>query len=81
MRLEGIGEIKNTLIQIILVYLIVDFATDIAEVEARVSWDMLLKPVAILLLAGALRLVGNTHFEDHTPAEAGLAPPSSPNQR
>ena len=81
MRVEGISELKNTLVQIILVYLIVDFATDVAEVEERVSWDMLLKPVAILLLAGALRLLGNTRSEDHTPAEAGDAPSSSPNQR
>jgi uncharacterized membrane protein YqhA len=81
MRVEGISELKNTLVQIILVYLIVDFATDIAEVEERVSWEMLLKPVAILLLAGALRLLGNPRSQDHTPAEAGDAPSSSPNQQ
>jgi uncharacterized membrane protein YqhA len=81
MRVEGIGELKNTLVQIILVYLIVDFATDVAEVEKRVSWDMLLKPVAILLLAGALRLLGDTRSGDHTPAEAGDVPSSTRNQR
>jgi uncharacterized membrane protein YqhA len=69
MRVQGIGELKNTLIEIILVYLIVDFATDVAEVETRVSWDMLLKPAAIFLIAGALRLVRNPRSEDHTYAD------------
>jgi len=69
MRVQGIGELKNTLIEIILVYLIVDFATDVAEVETRVSWDMLLKPAAIFLIAGALRLVRNPRSEDHAHAD------------
>ena len=81
MRVEGIGELKNTLIEIIVVYLIVDFATDVAEVETRVSWDMLLKPAAIFLIAGALRLVRNTRSEDHTHADIGPARTSSPDQR
>ena len=73
MRVQGIGELKNTLIEIILVYLIVDFATDVAEVETRVSWDMLLKPAAIFLIAGALRLVRNPRSEDHMHAD--IEPP------
>jgi uncharacterized membrane protein YqhA len=81
MRIEGISEIKNTLIQIILVYLIVDFATDITEVEQHVSWDMLLKPVAILLLAGALRLLGTIRFQHDAHAEAGLGMSPSANQQ
>ena len=81
MRVEGIGELKNTLIEIIVVYLIVDFATDVAEVETRVSWDLLLKPAAIFLIAGALRLVRNTRSEDHTQADIGPARASSPDQR
>src|SRR4029453_11223377 len=80
MRIEGISELKNTLIEIILVYLIVDFATDVVEVETRVSWDMLLKPVAILLIAGTLRLVRNIRSEDHTPADVGPARPSRRDQ-
>ena len=80
MRVEGIGELKNTLIEIIVVYLIVDFATDVAEVEARVSWDMLLKPAAIFLIAGALRLLRNTRSEDHARADMGAARAPSPKQ-
>jgi uncharacterized membrane protein YqhA len=57
MRVDGIAEIKITLIEVILVYLVVDFVTDVVEVETQVSWDMLVKPVAILFIAGALRLI------------------------
>jgi uncharacterized membrane protein YqhA len=57
MRIDGIAEIKITLIEVILVYLVVDFVTDVVEAETPVSWDMLVKPVAILLIAGALRLI------------------------
>ena len=57
MRVDGIAEIKITLIEVILVYLVVDFVTDVVEVETQVSWDMLVKPVAILSIAGALRLI------------------------
>ena len=80
MRVEGIGELKNILIEIILVYLIVDFATDVAEFETLVSWDMLVKPAAIFLIAGALRLVRNNRSEDHTHADIVPARVPSPNQ-
>src|SRR5205809_6476638 len=81
MRVEGIGELKNTLIEIIVVYLIVDFATDVAEFETRVSWDMLVKPAAIFLIAGALRLLRNSRSEDHTHADIGPLRASGSNQR
>jgi uncharacterized membrane protein YqhA len=61
MRVDGIAEIKITLIEVILVYLVVDFVTDVVEVETQVSWDMLVKPVAILFIAGALRLIETKH--------------------
>ena len=61
MRVDGIAEIKITLIEVILVYLVVDFVTDVVEAETPVSWDMLVKPVAILSIAGALRLIETKH--------------------
>ncbi|WP_162419741.1 YqhA family protein [Microvirga brassicacearum] len=66
MRVEGINEFKFTLIQVILVYLVVDFTTDVVEAETRISWDMLVKPVAILFIAGALRLLGDGRPGGHT---------------
>ena len=59
MRISSIGELKRTLIEVILVYLVVDFATDIAEVSGphHHDWAILAMPVSIVLLAGALWLV------------------------
>jgi uncharacterized membrane protein YqhA len=57
MRLEGVSELKHTLVEVILVYLIVDFATDVAKSEAHLSWQTLVKPLAILAIAAALRLL------------------------
>jgi uncharacterized membrane protein YqhA len=64
MRVEGLGEIKITLIQVVLVYLVVDFVTDVVEIETRITWEMLVKPTAIVLIAGALRLLGPALFDD-----------------
>ena len=61
MRIEGVAELKHTLVQVILVYLVVDFATDVAEPEWRESWEALVKPISIFLLAGALRLMSSSH--------------------
>jgi uncharacterized membrane protein YqhA len=64
MRIEGLGEIKITLIQVVLVYLVVDFVTDVVEIETRITWEMLVKPAAIVLIAGALRLHGSALPDD-----------------
>ena len=60
-RIEGVAELKRTLVEVILVYLIVDFATDIAESEAHQRWEMLALPAAILLIAAALWLMSTGH--------------------
>ncbi|HWK34059.1 MAG TPA: YqhA family protein [Hyphomicrobium sp.] len=56
MRPTGMHELKMTLVSVILVYLVVDFATDWAESGQGVSWEMLVKPISVLLLAATLRL-------------------------
>jgi uncharacterized membrane protein YqhA len=58
MRIKGVGELKHTLVEVILVYLIVDFATDLAETDDLPAWSTLVKPIAIVLIAAALRLFG-----------------------
>jgi uncharacterized membrane protein YqhA len=63
MRVNGIGEIKITLIEVVLVYLVVDFVTDVVEVETHITWEMLVKPIAIFFIAGALRLLGTRHHD------------------
>jgi uncharacterized membrane protein YqhA len=58
MRVEGIQELKNTLLSVILVYMVVDFATDWAAAEDPLPWNAILaKPVAIVLIAVAYRLI------------------------
>lgn len=56
MRPAGMTKLKTTLVAAILVYLIVDFATDWSEQQTPVSWLILTKPISILLIAGAFRL-------------------------
>lgn len=68
MRQTGMSELKATLVGVILVYLVVDFATDWAEISAEPSWLVLTKPAAILLIAGAFRLfaVERTDAKGHS---------------
>jgi uncharacterized membrane protein YqhA len=57
MRPAGMHQLKTMLVGVILVYLVVDFATDWAEGAAVESWVALVKPISILLIDGALRLL------------------------
>jgi uncharacterized membrane protein YqhA len=57
MRPSGMHELKATLVGVILVYLVVDFATDWAESNFTESWQMLVKPISILLIGLTLRLL------------------------
>lgn len=59
MSVGGIGELKHVFFQVILVYLAVDYVTDIAESESHGQWTALVMPIAILLLAAALRLLAD----------------------
>jgi uncharacterized membrane protein YqhA len=70
MRVDGVAELKHTLVQVILVYLIVDFATDLAEGDAPLSWETLVMPLSIALIAGAVRLMGGGHRAAADPPHA-----------
>lgn len=56
MQATGMRELKATLVGVILVYLIVDFATDWAQDVGELTWEILTKPLSILLIAAAFRL-------------------------
>jgi uncharacterized membrane protein YqhA len=58
MHIESISELKHILVQIIIVYLAVDFATDLAIGTDAMAWETLVKPISIALIATALRLMG-----------------------
>jgi uncharacterized membrane protein YqhA len=57
MRVQGVSELKHTLVEVILVYLVVDFATDLAEESSHPTWQALVTPLSIVLIAAALRLL------------------------
>jgi uncharacterized membrane protein YqhA len=57
MQIESISELKYALIEVIIVYLVVDFATDLATGESLLAWENLVKPVSIALIAATLRLI------------------------
>jgi uncharacterized membrane protein YqhA len=79
MRPTGMHELKTTLISAILVYLVVDFATDWAELGTNMSWSMLVKPISILMLAASLRLFTNEPSgEDDTNGDTPVAAAAIP---
>jgi uncharacterized membrane protein YqhA len=57
MRASDMTEMKTTLVGVVLVYLVVDFATDWAEDNFIASWVVLVKPISIVLIAIAARLL------------------------
>ena len=59
MRVGGVADLKRILVEVILVYLIVDFATDVAVTESHLDWHSLVMPASILLIAAALRLLSH----------------------
>lgn len=58
MHIESVSELKHILVEVIIVYLAVDFATDLAIGINALAWQTLVKPIAIALIAAALRLMG-----------------------
>ena len=61
MRITSVSELKNTLVEVILLYLLVDFATDWPVSEGEPSWRILAKPGAILAIAIAFGLFAMLH--------------------
>ena len=57
MRVESVGHLKLSLIEMILVYMIVDVATDWTQNAGSLEWSSLVKPLSIVLIAGAVRLL------------------------
>ena len=74
MRIQSIKELKITLVEVIIVYLVVDFATDIAAGERTLEWQALVKPASIVLIALALQFMGAHSAPKHASPSAGSAP-------
>ena len=71
MKVSGVAELKHTFFEVILVYLAVDFATDVASSETHLSWETLVMPLSILALAGAMRLLTHTARTSPPEVQAG----------
>jgi uncharacterized membrane protein YqhA len=67
MHVQGVKELKHTLVEVIIVYLVVDFATDVAAGEGPLAWQTFVKPACIVLIAVALRFMGAPHHPNDGP--------------
>jgi uncharacterized membrane protein YqhA len=67
MRVESVSQLKLWLIEVILVYMIVDVATDWAQITGPLDWSSLVKPCSIVLIAGAVRLLRGQSEPDTKP--------------
>lgn len=56
-RINSIEGLKQVLVEVILVVIAVLFLWEVVYLEADASWNVLVLPVSILLLAAALKLV------------------------
>ena len=80
MQIENVSELKHALIEVIIVYLVVDFATDLATGDSVLAWETLVKPVSVVLIAATLRLMAVPQSHEHQHPEDGslrTLPPSS----
>jgi hypothetical protein len=71
MQIENVSELKHALIEVIIVYLVVDFATDLATGDSILAWASLVKPVSVALIAATLRLISIPRSNEHEHPAAG----------
>ena len=81
MQIENVSELKHALIEVIIVYLVVDFATDLATGDRVLAWETLVKPVSVVLIAATLRLMAVPQSYEHQPPEDGSLQALLPSSR
>ena len=57
MKVGGVGQLKATLAEVVIVVLIVIFARIIVEANGQLQWSILVLPASILLIAVAVRMI------------------------
>ena len=57
MKVGGVGQLKATLAEVVIVVLIVIFARVVVEANGHFQWSMLVLPLSILFIALALRMI------------------------
>jgi len=81
MKVDGVGQLKQILAEVVIVVLIVIFARVVVEAAGRFTWDLLVLPVSIILLAGAIWLLELGSHEaaaKHDAAEPSPQPGAPP---
>jgi uncharacterized membrane protein YqhA len=80
MKISGVGQLKAILAEVVVVVLIVIFARVVVEAGSSFDWSMLVLPVAIVLLAGAIWLLelGSGSGDEERPAKPHLPSDPSP---
>jgi uncharacterized membrane protein YqhA len=78
MQVENIGQLKHALIEVIIVYMVVDFATDLAAEDSILAWESLVKPVSVALIATTLRLMAWPGSHEHRPPRSESSPALPP---
>ncbi|SEQ38661.1 Uncharacterized membrane protein YqhA [Faunimonas pinastri] len=72
MKIDGVGQLKEILAEVVVVVLIVIFARVVVESEGHFTWTMLVLPGSILMIAVAIRLLELGHGEE--PAAEPIPP-------
>ena len=57
MKVGGVGQLKATLAEVVIVVLIVIFARIVVEANGHLQWSMLVLPASILMISSALRML------------------------
>jgi uncharacterized membrane protein YqhA len=57
MKVGGVGQLKATLAEVVIVVLIVIFARIVVEANGHLQWSMLVLPASILMISVALRMI------------------------
>jgi uncharacterized membrane protein YqhA len=57
MKVGGVGQLKATLAEVVIVVLIVIFARIVVEANGHLQWSMLVLPASILMISAALRMI------------------------
>ncbi|UPG73576.1 YqhA family protein [Roseomonas gilardii subsp. gilardii] len=76
MIVDTVSELKNLLFQLVILYLVVHVAIEVAEAEDTSNWSLLVVPTAVLLLAAAMKLISlSSHL---TASHQGNGAPHEP---
>lgn len=84
MKIEGVGQLKQILAEVVIVVLVVIFARVVVESGSEFSWNVLVLPVAVILISGALWFLDlgeSRHRREDNHQNHGAPPSKSDHQQ